>query len=256
MHPIPKGLFEPLAKPLLLSPFRCMGPKHHWLSELFQSHYSNVFHWEPNRFLAENWHLREIFPVYISWDGRIMPSKDSQSVTVMTLLSVAPRRETCFLPWAAIVMLSFATNLDGVWSAFMISLLEMLYWRAFWVISWRNCDLTSTHKDLVMIGRDVVTARREIFILWCNDLNQNWLTWKSIHLPNFSGLVRTRPYKTLQTTWTFKPVPAARKVMIIMRSLMSSSSSKSNGRPLAFPIGVKLLLCACFAFSVKFSRYF
>ena len=58
---------------------------------------------------------------------------------------------------------------------------RMLYWRAFCVISWRNCDLASTHKDLVMIGRNVVTARSENFILRCNDQTHDRLTWKSIY---------------------------------------------------------------------------
>ena len=52
---------------------------------------------------------------------------------VMALLSVSLRCEMCFSPPAATVMLSVATNLDGVWFAFMISSLGMLYWRAFGV---------------------------------------------------------------------------------------------------------------------------
>ena len=56
----------------------------------------------------------------------MQPLRDSQSVTVMPLLSVAPAREICFFPLAATVMLSVATNLDGVWSTFMMSSSGML----------------------------------------------------------------------------------------------------------------------------------
>ena len=52
---------------------------------------------------------------------------------------------------AVMVMLSVVTNLDGDWSAFMISSFGMFYWRAFGVISGKNCDLASTQKDFVII---------------------------------------------------------------------------------------------------------
>lgn len=110
--------------------------------------------------------------------------------------------------------------------------------------------ITSTYKDLVIIGRDVVTAQPENFILW-------YTTAERIYLPNLSGLAHTRPFKTSLTTWPFIPGPVVWRVMIIAHSLRLSSSSKSNGWPLAFPIaGVKSIianLCPCFAFSFKFS---
>ena len=63
--------------------------------------------------------------------------------------------------------------------------------------------------------------------------------------------------KTPLTIWALIPAPAVWRVMIIVLSLRSSSSSKSNGLPLVFPIvGVKLLLCPCFVISFKFTLYF
>ena len=56
-------------------------------------------------------------------------------MTVMALLSVAPAREMCFAPLAAIGVLSLATNFDGVWSAFIINSSGILYWRTFCEIS-------------------------------------------------------------------------------------------------------------------------
>ena len=55
-----------------------------------------------------------IFPVLMSWHGSMQPSRDSQSVTIMALLSAAPACEIYFSPLAAIVMLSVATNFDAV----------------------------------------------------------------------------------------------------------------------------------------------
>ena len=70
----------------------------------------------------------------MSWNGSIKPSRDSQSVIVMALLSVAPAREMCFAPLAAIVMLSVATNFDGVLSAFIINSPGLLYWKSIYII--------------------------------------------------------------------------------------------------------------------------
>ena len=131
-----------------------------------------------------------------SWKKtQIEKKNDSQSIPVMALLSVVPRRETCFSPWAVIVMLSVTTNLYRVWSAFMISSSRMLYYSTSLVISKKNCDLTLTHKDLVMISRDADTARHETLIMWYNDPTQGQFTWKWIYLPNLSGLVWTRSFK-------------------------------------------------------------
>ena len=77
----------------------------------------------------------------------------------------------------------------------MISSSRMLYYSTFLVISKKNCDLTLTHKDLVMISRDAVTARHETLIMWYNDTTQGQFTWKWIYLPNFSGLAWTRSFK-------------------------------------------------------------
>ena len=68
----------------------------------------------------------------MSWNGSMPPSRDSQSVTFIDLLSISPTREICFAPLTAIAMLLVATNFNAVWSIFMMSLSGMLCWRTLW----------------------------------------------------------------------------------------------------------------------------
>ena len=148
----------------------------------------------------------------------------------MALLSDAPAREICFSHLAAIMMLLVATNFDAVWSTFMSSS-GMLCWRTLSVISWRNYDLTSAQRDLVITGLNVVTARRENYILWYNDRTYDLVTLKSIYLRNLSGFARIKPFSTPETTWMLIPAPANRRFTSIERNLRLSTSSIRNVRP-------------------------
>ena len=171
----------------------------------------------------------------------------------MALLSVAPAREIFFSLLAAIVILLVATNFDGVWSTFMMSSSGMLCWRTLSVISWKNCDLTSAQRDLVITGLDVVTARHENFILWYHGWTYDLVTLKSIYLPNLSGFARIEPFSTPETTWMLIPAPAVRRFTSIERNLRSITFSKSNGWPLTLPIVdctlvSPFLFCSCINF--------
>ena len=160
----------------------------------------------------------------------MQPSRDSQSVTVMALLSVAPARKICFSPLAATVTLLVATNFEDFWSIFMMSMSGMLRWKTLSLISWRNCDLRSAQRDLVITGLDLLTTRREYFILWYNDQTHDLVTLKSIYFLNLFGFLQTNPFSTPETTWMLIPAPAVRRFSSIERNLRSSTSSISNGR--------------------------
>ena len=53
-----------------------------------------------------------VFSLQISWNGRILPSSDSQTVKVIVILSMEPALEICFCSLAAMVMLSVTTNFE------------------------------------------------------------------------------------------------------------------------------------------------
>ena len=189
----------------------------------------------------------------MSWNGGMQPSSDSQSVIVMALLSVAPAREICFSPLAAIVMLLVVTNFDDARSTFMMSSSGMLYWRTLLVILWKSCDLISAQKDLVITDLDVVTAWCENFILWYNDWTNDLVTLKSINLPNLSGFTQIKPFSTQKIKWMLIPAPAVRRFTSTKRNLRSSTSSISNGRSLTLPIVdctlvSPFLFCSCMHF--------
>ena len=101
----------------------------------------------------------------------------------------------------------------------------------------------SPKKDQVIAGLNVVTARRENYILWYNDRTYDLVTLKSIYLPNLSGFARIKPFSTPETTWMLIPPPANRRFKSIERNLRLSTSSIRNGRPPFF---------FCFWFFVTF----
>ena len=55
-----------------------------------------------------------VFPLYMSCIGIISPLKDTPSVTVIPLLSLAPFLATCFEFFSAIVTFAVGTYFDGV----------------------------------------------------------------------------------------------------------------------------------------------
>ena len=55
-----------------------------------------------------------VFPLYMSCIGSISPPKDSPSVTVIPLLSLAPFLATCFDFFSAIVTFAVGTYFDAV----------------------------------------------------------------------------------------------------------------------------------------------
>ena len=55
-----------------------------------------------------------VFPLYMNCIGSISPLKDSPSVTVIPLLSLAPFLETCFEFFSAIVTFAVGTYFDDV----------------------------------------------------------------------------------------------------------------------------------------------
>ena len=193
----------------------------------------------------------------MSWNGSMQLSRDSQSVTVMALLSVAPARKICFSPLAATVTLLVATNFEDFWSIFMMSMSGMLRWKTLSLISWRNCDLRSAQRDLVITGLDLLTTRREYFILWYNDQTHDLVTLKSIYFLNLFGFLQTNPFSTPETTWMLIPAPAVRRFSRIERNLRSSTSSISNGRFLTLLIVDCSLVspfffCSCMDFFLAF----
>ena len=160
----------------------------------------------------------------MSWNGSMQPPKDSKNVTVMALLSVAPGCKICFS--------TLATNVDAVWSIFMMRSFGMLCWRTLSVISWRNCDLTSAERDLVITGLYVVTAQKfHPLVQWSNP----WSCHFKIHILAESFWVHANQ-ATQETTWMLIPAPAVRRFTRAECNLRLSASSISNDRPLTFPI--------------------
>ena len=121
--------------------------------------------------------------------------------------------------------------------------------RALSIISKTYCDLTSVHNDRVMIGLDVVTARRENFILWYNDRVHDLVTLNSTYFPYLTGLAHTKPFNTPRMIWMFMPAPAKRRLVNIDHNLWSSSSSNKSGLPLGFPIFKAISLEFFFSFA-------
>ena len=129
----------------------------------------------------------------MSWNESMQTWRDSQSVAVMVLLSAAPAREICFSPLAAIVMLLVATNVDGVWSTFMMSSSGMLSWRTLSVISWTNCDLTSAQRDLII---NCATWKIHPVVQWSNP----WSCHFKIHMLAKSFWVCAKPFQIFWST--------------------------------------------------------
>ena len=102
----------------------------------------------------------------------------------------------------------------------------------------RDSQSVTAQRDLVITSLVVVTARRENFILWYNDRTNDLVTFKSMYLPNLSGFVQIKPFRTPETTWMLILAPAVRrfKRTSIKRNLRSITSFKSSGRPLTLPI--------------------
>ena len=126
MCPIPKGFFEPLVKPSFT--FLMYGTKK-YKANCFSFRTPMIYIETKQNLYKKTTFDRDlsVFLVYMSWNGRIKPSKESQIATVMAFLSVTLHCEMCFLLWATIVMLSAAPNLDDVWSAFIIGWKNMIW---------------------------------------------------------------------------------------------------------------------------------
>ena len=185
-----------------------------------------------------------ILPLFRFKWGRIVPLCVSRSVNVIDLLCLKLVREIYFSPFPTIITLSVATYLDSVWSPFIINSPGMLKNSTLSEISWRNCDLVSFHKECVITGHDVVSARRENFILWYKDLIQERETWKLRCLANFGAFDCTNPIRAPLKTCLFIPAPAVWRYTIIERSFKSHWASRNIG-----------LLRVCPIFKVVFSFF-
>ena len=145
-------------------------------------------------------------------------------------MSLPHVRDTCFSPFAFMVIFSVGTNFDGVWSTLIISSSGMPCSSSSREMSCRNWLLTSIHKDLVTAGLGVVTAHRENFILRVIAPRIAW--WRNRNnVQNCVGLEWIRPINTPWITWRLITDPAFRSVITMARNLLSNSSSKCNRRP-------------------------
>ena len=122
---------------------------------------------------------------------------------------------------------------------------------------YQYCDLTSAQRELVITGLDVVTARREIFILWYNDQTHDLVTLKSIYLLNLFGFVRIKGFSTPETMWLLIPAPAICRFLSVKHNFQIEyflykqwSTSKSSNCWLH--TGLSLILLLLYGFLVTF----
>ena len=141
----------------------------------------------------------------------------------------------CFSPFLAIVTLSVATNLDGVWSALIIDSSRVLCFRAWSMISKSYLDLTfvlnrsCNHRPR---DRHSSTCTIDSLVKWSSP----WSCHFELKILSVFEWFCPNPLSAPRTTWILVPAPASRRLTSIERTFVSSSSSKYNGLPLGFPI--------------------